>query len=137
MHIHLLRALHPARTQAWAADLDALVRTSFTRITDIPVSANDDVVSYPAAEAGLGFTSLRWEAATHFIAQLLCDRHAAQDNHYEWSAEDLQAFHLYELIAGVTVFAACATTSDMLAHIGKRKAVKLLRLPLYKDLACP
>eukprot|EP00971_Amphidinium_carterae_P003071 60159-Amphidinium_carterae.1 len=49
MHIHLLRALHPARTQAWAAELDALVRDSFTRITDIPVSVHDDLFSYPAA----------------------------------------------------------------------------------------
>eukprot|EP00971_Amphidinium_carterae_P003072 60159-Amphidinium_carterae.2 len=30
-----------------------------------------------------------------------------------------------------------ASTSEMLSHTGKRKAVKLLRLPLYKDLACP
>eukprot|EP00971_Amphidinium_carterae_P327624 6459072-Amphidinium_carterae.1 len=64
MHVHLLRALHPTITQPWAADIDGLVRNAFTRITDIPISANDDLFSYPPAEAGLGFTSLRREAAT-------------------------------------------------------------------------
>eukprot|EP00971_Amphidinium_carterae_P129774 2570395-Amphidinium_carterae.1 len=137
MHVHLLRALHPDRTQAWASVLDGLVRDSFTRITDIPVSATDDLYSYPAAEAGLGFTSLRREAATHYIAQLLSERHAAQDPHYVWTPEDQRAFHLYELTAGVSISAACAVASDALAHSGRRKAVKILRVPLYKEMANP
>eukprot|EP00971_Amphidinium_carterae_P079431 1571595-Amphidinium_carterae.1 len=96
--------------QAWAADIDSLARDAFTRITDISINANDDLFTYPAAEAGLGFTSQRREAATHFIAQLLTDRHAAQDVNYAWSEGDLQAFHLYELSSGVDVPTACAAT---------------------------
>eukprot|EP00971_Amphidinium_carterae_P056840 1123725-Amphidinium_carterae.1 len=36
----------------------------------------------------------------------------------------------------VTVPNVCAVASDALAHTGRRKAVKLLRVPLYKDPAC-
>eukprot|EP00971_Amphidinium_carterae_P223224 4429207-Amphidinium_carterae.1 len=135
MHVHLLRALHPTITQPWAADIDGLVRNTFTRITDVPISANDDLFSYPPAEAGLGFTSLRREAATHFVAQVLSDRHAAQNDAYNWNESELQAFHLYELSSGVAAPHACAVASDVLAHTGRRKAVKLLRVPLYKDPA--
>eukprot|EP00971_Amphidinium_carterae_P244449 4853806-Amphidinium_carterae.1 len=137
MHVHLLRALHPDRTQVWAAALDDMVRDAFTRITDIPICAHDDLFTYPTAEAGVGFTSLRREAATHYVAQLLSERHAAQNPRYEWTPDDLRAFHLYELIAGVSVPVACATGSDTLAHSGRRKAVKVLRVPLYKEIASP
>eukprot|EP00971_Amphidinium_carterae_P050914 1002570-Amphidinium_carterae.1 len=87
MHIHLLRALRPTVVQTWANDIDTLVREAFSRITDIAVSLQDEAFYYPPAEAGLGFTSLRREAATHYVAQLLADRHSSQDAAYVWSGQ--------------------------------------------------
>eukprot|EP00971_Amphidinium_carterae_P166239 3294917-Amphidinium_carterae.1 len=42
----------------------------------------------------------------------------------------------HEIGESFRVPAACATTSDVLARTGKCKAVKMLRLPLYKDMVC-
>eukprot|EP00971_Amphidinium_carterae_P232046 4605125-Amphidinium_carterae.2 len=87
--------------EPWSQNLDDKVRTASSRITDIPADMGNEAFSFPQippAEAGLGFASLRSEAAARYQIH--------QDSSYSWTGDEMQVFCCYESVAAKTVAAA-------------------------------
>eukprot|EP00971_Amphidinium_carterae_P238735 4739245-Amphidinium_carterae.3 len=108
------------------------MRSVFTRVTDIPVQPDCAVFSAPVSTGGLGFTSLRREVAAHRVAHILTERYHQRLDHSEWTGESMATFETYAAEADTTVESALGKSLDMLHAEGYQRAMKKLRIPLYK-----
>eukprot|EP00971_Amphidinium_carterae_P043995 865414-Amphidinium_carterae.1 len=137
MQVHLLRALplqHCYRQSIGlaAGRLDTEMRNVFTRITDIPVQPDCAAFAAPASTGGLGFTSLRREVTAHRTAHLLTERIHQRIDNGEWSGESMATFEAFSAEAETTLEYVLGKSIDMLHAEGYQRAMKKLRMPLYK-----